>query len=114
MSFSMEETRALRPMVYANDAANNFTLFGQAFLIAGPFGIVLSFVVLLFFFYGLGLFQRIVFPSNVGFWIFSFSLLVPCFMSLIGAGLFREYVILQVIISLPGLLLFMYCFRNGK
>jgi hypothetical protein len=113
LSFSMEATKALRPMVFANDAANNFTIFGQAFLIAGSLGPVLCFVILILFFYSMALLQRLVFPSSVEFWAFSLSVLVPCFMSLIGAGLFREYVVLQVVFSLPGLLIFVYCFRRA-
>jgi hypothetical protein len=114
LSFSMEMTRSLRPLVYANDAANNFTLFSQSFLIAGQFAAVLTSAVLLFFFYGMGFLQRLFFPSTVGYWAFSFSMLVPCFMSLIASGLFHEYVILQILISLPGLLVFKYFFRAAR
>jgi hypothetical protein len=113
LSFSIETTKALRPMVFAGDAANNFTIFGQAFLIAGSLGPIICFLVFQLFFYVMALIQRIAFPTSVGFWTFNLSVTVPCFMSLVGAGLFREYVVLQFLFSLPGLIMFGYFFRRA-
>jgi hypothetical protein len=101
LSFSMEMTQAFRPAVFEADAANNFTVFAQASLIAGPWGIVLCFLIFLGFFYSLAFMQRFLFPTTLGFWMFGFAIVVPSFMSLVGAGLFREYVLVQLLLSIP-------------
>jgi hypothetical protein len=113
LSFSMEATKAFRPLVYFNDAANNFTLFGQAYLIAGSLGTIISLAVLLGYFYSMALLQRVYMASSVGFWAFNLSVVIPCFMSLVGAGFFREYVLLQMLLSVPSVLIFMAVFRHA-
>jgi hypothetical protein len=111
LSFSMEMTKLFRPAVYASDAANNFTLFAQTYIIGGYYGPALAFSILFTFFLAMALLQRWLFPSDVEFWTFSIAVLIPCFMSLIAAGLFTDYVLVNVPLSVAGLLLFRCHFR---
>ena len=102
LSFSMEMTKLLRPDVYANDAANNFTLFAQTYMLGGQYGPLLAFSILFGFFVSMGLIQRWLFRSDIEFWMFSMAVWVPCFMSLLNSGLFHEYILLHVPLALVG------------
>lgn len=103
LSFSMEMTKLLRPEVYANDAANNFTLFAQTYMLGGSFGPLLAFIILFGFFICMGLLQRWLFRSETEFWMFSMAVAIPCFMSLLNAGLFHEYVLFHVPLAVVGI-----------
>jgi hypothetical protein len=111
LSFSMEMTKLLRPDVFATDAANNFTVFAQTYILGGHYGPVLAASIFLVFFVVMALLQRCLFRSSVEFWTFSIAVLIPCFMSLISAGLFTDYLLLQLPLSLIGLLIFRCHFR---
>jgi hypothetical protein len=113
LSFSMEMTKLFRPAVFQTDAANNFTIFSQMYLVAGELGFLLCFLCFLAFFYSMALLQRRFFSNVSGFWAFNLSVAIPCFLSLVGAGLFREYIIFQLILSLPGLFLFRHMTRRA-
>ncbi len=114
LSFSMEMTKLLRPEVYASDAANNFTLFSQTYMLGGPYGPILAFSILLGFFVSMGLLQRWLFRSHIEFWAFCVAVWLPCFMALVSAGLFHEYILLQVPLSLLGIFAFRLHFRRPR
>lgn len=113
LSYSMEMTQLLRPEVFANDAANNFTLFAQTYMLAGPYGPLLAFSILFGFFVSMALMQRWLFRSDIEFWTFGLAVSVPCFMSLINAGLFHEYVLFHVPLATIGMLALRLHFRRA-
>lgn len=103
-SFSMEMTKNLRPLVYEANAANNFTVFSQFKMLFGWFAppfISIAFVV---FFASMGLIQRLLFKTRGGFLIFVFAMIIPCFMTIISTGIFRDYVILLALYSMVGII----------
>lgn len=103
-SFSMEMTKNLRPLVYQANAANNFTVFSQFKMLFGWYAPLFLSMSLVLFFSLMGLIQRLLFQTRDGFLIFVFAMIIPCFMTIISSGIFRDYIIQQFLYSMVGLI----------
>ncbi|MDC0166174.1 hypothetical protein OAI73_00940 [Gammaproteobacteria bacterium] len=114
-SFSMEMTKNLRPLVYAVNAANNFTVFSQFKMLFGWYAPLFLSMSLVLFFSLMGLIQRLLFQTRGGFLIFVFAMIVPCFMTIISSGIFRDYIIQQFLFSMAGLIFIHFVlFKKSK